>query len=111
MHAGDFFSLFGALLGFILILVLAYWAVRLLSRGYGAQGAGRSIQVVDRVGLGTDKQLLIVKAAGRAFLLGVTAQRIEKLEELDPDALTLPPEGAQEKTFMEVLKNALDRKK
>lgn len=107
MQIGDILSLIGAFLGFILILVLAAWSVRLLGRGYAIQNRGKMIEVVERVGLGTDKQLLIIKAAGRAYLLGVTAQHIEKIEELDPDSL--PPVGGEpgkDNTFLDTFRSA-----
>lgn len=107
MQLGDILSLLGTFLGFILILVLAAWSVRLLSRGYSTQSRGKMIQVVERIGLGTDKQLLIVKAAGRAYLLGVTAQHIEKIEELDPDELPDVFEPGKDGAFLDMFKKAL----
>lgn len=106
-----FLSLLASLVGFAAILAAAWWAVRLLSQGYSMQSKSRMIQVVERIGLGADKQLVIVKAAGRAYLLGVTAQHIEKIEELDPDDLTPAPDTGQDSAFLDVFKNALSPKK
>ena len=110
MQAGDIFSLIGMLAGFALILVLAYWAVKLLSRGYGG-GAGRMVEVLDRVALGQEKQLLVVKTAGKVLLLGVTAHRIEKIEELDAARLPEPAAAAQDGAFLAALKGALQARK
>lgn len=111
MQPGDILSLVGAFAMFILVLVLAAWSVRLLGRGYAIQNKGKMIEIVERVGLGTDKQLLIVKAADRAFLIGVTGQHIEKIEELDP--ASLPPgdgEPGRDSAFLNVFKHAFASK-
>ena len=42
MQSGDVLSLVGMLAGFFLILFLAYWATKVLARGYAAGGAGRN---------------------------------------------------------------------
>lgn len=112
MPLTELFSVFGMLVGFGLILFLAWWFVRLLGRGVAAAGPQRMIQVLDRVSLGADKQLLLVRAGGRVLLLGVTAHRVENLAELPPDALPpqqpLPAEGG---SFLAALKKALDTRK
>ena len=111
MQPGDVLSLVGMLGGFFLILFLAYWATKVLARGYAAGGAGRMIEVLDRMGLGQEKQLLVVRAAGKVLLLGVTAHHIEKLEELDAAALPEPPPSPQSGAFFAALKSALEQKK
>lgn len=111
MQVGDVLSLVGMLGGFFLILFLAYWATRLIGNGYAAAGTGRMIEVLDRMGLGQEKQLLVVKAAGKVLLLGVTAHHIEKLEELDAGALPDLPSSPQGGAFFAALKSALEQKK
>lgn len=111
MQTGDVLSLVGMLGGFFLILFLAYWATRIIGRGYAASGAGRMIEVLDRVGLGQEKQLLVVKAAGKVLLLGVTAHHIERLEELEAGALPAPAPAPQSGAFFAALKSALEQKK
>lgn len=111
MQSGDILSLIGMLGGFFLILFLAYWATKVLARGYAAGGTGRMIEVLDRMGLGQEKQLLVVKAAGKVLLLGVTAHHIEKLEELDADALPETQQPPQSGAFFSALKSALEQKK
>lgn len=111
MTAGDVLSLIAMLGGFFLILFLAYWATKVLARGYAAGGTGHMIEVLDRMGLGQEKQLLVVKAAGKVLLLGVTAHHIEKLEELDAGELPEAPPSPQSGAFFAALKSALEQKK
>ena len=112
MPLKELFSVIGMLAGFGLILLLAWWSVKVLGRGYGATGPRRVIQVLDRVSLGADKQLLAVQAGGRVLLLGATAHHVELLAELDAGALPdPPPPAAQDGGFIAVLKNALEQKR
>ena len=111
MQAGDVFSHIGMLAGYLLILFLAYWATRVLARGYAAGGTGHTLEVLDRMSLGQDKQLVVVKAAGKVLLLGVTGHHIEKLEELDADALPQTPPSPQGGAFFAALKSAMEQKK
>lgn len=111
MQAGDVLSLVGMLGGFLLILFLAYWAARLVGRGYAATGTGQTVQVLDRVPLGQEKQLLVVQAAGRVLLLGVTAHHIETLAELDADALPPPAPAPQGGAFLAAMKSAMLQRK
>lgn len=104
-------AIISTIAGFVLILLLAYWAVRILGRGFAANSMGRMIQVLERISLGADKQLLIVKTADRVFLLGVTAHHIEKLEELQSDKFPVPLSPQREESFLDIFKRALDFKK
>ena len=53
-------SMIGALVIFILILVLAYFATKYIGRRYGTTGAsgGRYVEVLERVAFGPDRCLL-----------------------------------------------------
>lgn len=80
---GGVLSLLGMMLVFILVLVLAWMVTRYLGRHYAMQGQkGNHIELLERTMLGPDRALFIVRVAGKVLLLGVTAQQIEKLEEL-----------------------------
>lgn len=112
MTAWDVLSVLGTLVGFVLLLVLAWWASRAIGRAYAGSGAGCAVQLLDRVALGGEKQLLVVKAAGKVLLLGVTAHQISFLQELDE--AQLPPaaaESGESAPFLAAFKRALDAKK
>ncbi len=110
MTVWDVLSVFGTLVGFILLLVLAWWASRAIGRAYAGSGAGRAVQVLDRVALGGEKQLLVVRAAGKVLFLGVTAHQISFLQELDEAQLPPPAEGPESGPFLAAFRRALDAK-
>lgn len=83
-------SLLGALTAILLVLagasLFTRWAAKggLLSPLGAASGSGR-LQVLDRVGLGKDQFLLVVRAGERYFLLGSSPAGLTVLRELAPE--------------------------
>lgn len=77
-------SLVGGLLLFALVLALAWFCSRWLGGRYGFQSMGRTIRVLERVMVGPDRSLLVVRTGEQVWLLGCTPQHIEKIGELDP---------------------------
>lgn len=106
-------SMVGTLLLMAAVFVGAYYVSKLVSRRYQprAGAAHNSMEVLDRLALGKDQALLLVRTAGRVFLLGVTQQHIERIEELDPDLLPDPAAASDQTkpdfraTFKDALKN------
>ena len=45
--------------------------------------SGGRLRVIDKVGLGRDSMMLVVSVCGKLVLVGVSAQRVEKLADLD----------------------------
>lgn len=93
---------------FILVLVLAYYATKFVGKKYGARGQGsQMIRVLDRVAISQDKQLLIIRAAGKTMLIGTAPHAISKL--CDIDETELPPEPDEEPgpAFSQVLSNLI----
>lgn len=78
-------SLLGGLFLFVLVLVLAWYCSRWLGGRFGFSAAGGTVRVLERVMVGPDRSLLVVRAGEDVLLLGVTPQHIERLGELDPD--------------------------
>ena len=67
------------------ILVLAYWFTRhVAARGFPVgpgQKRSEQFQILDRLALGREEALLLVRAGERYFLLGVTPSGISNLAE------------------------------
>lgn len=80
-------SLIGSILLFVLVLFLAWFCTRWIGKRFGLRTAagGGKIKILDRMALGTDRSLLVVRLEDRVWLLGVTAHHISKIEELDPE--------------------------
>ncbi len=81
-------SMVGTLVLMLAVFAGAYFASRLIGKRYrpGVQGE-KAIRILERAPLGRDQSLLLVKTAGKFFLLGATPQHVEKICELDPEQL------------------------
>ena len=96
------------LLAFLLVLVLAWWTVRMLGRHYTlAGGGGRYMKVLEKLPLSQDKSLCIVQVEQQAFLLGVAPQSIQVICALEGDKLTPLPEETIPLPFAQMLKGML----
>lgn len=84
-----FLSLVMPLFGVLLILFLAYFGTRYLSRHYMKMSSGRTIQVLERAVLGQDKFLALVKAGSKVYLLGVTDKSITTVCEWEGEDLPI----------------------
>lgn len=69
------------------VLALLAGALLVLRRWAAPPMSGRYLRVIDSTALGANKNLTLVRAAGRYFLLAVSANGIEKLVELDASEL------------------------
>lgn len=78
-------SLLGGLFLFVLVLVLAWYCSRWLGGRFGFTATSGNLRVLERVMVGPDRSLLVVRAGEDVLLLGVTPQHIERLCDLDPD--------------------------
>ena len=94
-------SLLGILLVLVLVLGGCYaftrWAGTGLAGRFGVSPAGRQLRVLERLTAGRDQSLLVVKAAGRYFLIGSSPSGFSLLAELTQEEGALwetPSDGA-----------------
>nr|WP_246624844.1 flagellar biosynthetic protein FliO [Oceanobacter mangrovi] len=89
-----------------LILLLAWLAQRLRARGGMAafQGGKQPIRVVASQALGMKERIAVVEVGGKQLVLGITAQQINLLTELDEPLATASEAPA---SFKELLKKAV----
>lgn len=78
-------SLLGGLFLFAAVLFMAWYCTKWIGKRYGVSGAGSRIKILERTPLGPDRCLMVVRLDNRVWLLGVTAQHIDKIDELDPE--------------------------
>lgn len=72
----------------IAVFVGAYYFSKYVGGHYRTRyGATKNLSILESQAVGKDGALLIVKAAGRAFLVGATPREITLLGELDPETL------------------------
>ncbi len=107
LNGNPVISLIGAFMWVVVILALAYWCSRYLGRRYGGGVSGKYLKVIDRVQVGADRYLLLVKLEDHTWLIGVSPAGIQLLSEPE-DFVWEPEEEAQENGaapgFQELLK-------
>lgn len=83
------------LLLFAGILFLAWYTTRLIARKSGpVLGKGSAnLQVLEKLALGQDKCLLLVKAADKTLVVSAAGDQLRLLCEVDTDAV-LPPQAS-----------------
>ena len=87
MNAGEELALLARVVGsLVVVVVLAVLAAR-VTRRTGVRGGGAGLKVVERAGLSREASVAVVEVAGRGLVVGVTAQGVALLTELEPGAL------------------------
>ncbi|HBC98738.1 MAG TPA: flagellar biosynthetic protein FliO [Lachnoclostridium sp.] len=109
-------SLFSALLLTVVILYLSYVFTRSLGKGVGMKRGGTCMQMLDRLPLGQDKAVAIVRAGNHYYLIGIASSQITLLSELSeediPEGISaqIPLTGAEGyESFKKLLKKYTDR--
>lgn len=69
-------------IGVLGLIFFLFYALKKLNKGISVKSGSR-LRVLDRVNIGREGMLLIVSVCGRVMLLGVTAQKVDKLCDLD----------------------------
>jgi flagellar protein FliO/FliZ len=85
----------GVLLEFLglsaLVIGLAYFSLRFLGQRVVARGH-RNLRVREALSLGPNRLLALVEVAGKVYLIGVSPNHIDVLDEVDPERM-LPEES------------------
>ncbi len=104
----------GAIAALALVLFLAWFILRWLNRrvpsmgGGGGKAAGRMITVLDRVHLGKNSSLLLVRVQDKVYLVGISEHTVQTLAEIDdPDGELALPEAGQNPSFTAALRDAV----
>lgn len=93
----------GAIVPVAAILVLAYWCSRYLGKRWGTGNAGSYFQVLDRLQVGPNKYLMLVKLQDKTYLLSSSEKGIELLDKPE-DLQEIPHEPKQAISFQDMLK-------
>ncbi len=81
----------GSLIVVALIMYLAYFVSKNIGKVPFMKNSTSNMQVIDRIMLGQDRSLLIVKIAGNYFLVSSSQNSISILKELNEEDLDLNP--------------------
>lgn len=112
MFGETILRILGAIAALALVLFLAYVILRWLNKRMpgvgGGASSGRMITVLDRVTLGKNSSILLVRVQDRVFLVGISEHAVQTLAEFDdPDGeLTLPAAG-ENPGFSAAMKDAV----
>ena len=77
----------GLIIAIAVILFLSYVFSKYIGRGVMGYSSSSNIKVVDRIILGQDKSLAIVKVGNKYYLIGISSAGINMLNEVSPDDL------------------------
>jgi flagellar biogenesis protein FliO len=74
----------GTIVLMLLVFVGAYYFSKFVSKKYQPKyGNVRNIEIIERMTVGKDQSLALVRVSGKVFLLAFTAQSVTKIEEMD----------------------------
>lgn len=111
-------SLVSVLILTALILYLSYVFTKGLGHRMGLKRAGGCMEMLDRLPLGQDKAIAIVRTGNRYYLIGIASSQITLLAELPEETCKelAPPspdfgEGQGAFPFRDMLKKYADRHK
>lgn len=71
------------IISLVVVLGLAFVVIKFLQKRAMITQMGRWIRIIDQVGIGSNKALLLAEIAGRIYVLGVTDHNISKLLEIE----------------------------
>lgn len=81
----------------IAVIAAAFYTTRFMARRAGGSGKSRHMQVLDRLPISNDKQILLVQAGEKVHMVGVTGQSINHIATLeDADAQSIQPDEEAE---------------
>lgn len=97
------------------VIYLSYWFSRSLSRGAVKINHAKYLSVVDRLVVGQDRYIVIIKVLSQYYLASITGQSIVILKELDGEEIAQNEAQQLEKpqgidTFKNVLSGMLNKK-
>ncbi len=113
---GDILSALFTIAVIFAIFVFTYYATRYIAKNYGAVTGDKQnkIKIIERVPIGRQQSLVLIKTAGRYILLGIGSEKIQKIETFSEDEF---PEDAEQtpddekQSFLSVLLKNIDRSK
>lgn len=99
------------LLALVFVILLAYITIRWMGSRMTGQKGARLIRVLDRVVIGQDKCLLVVRVGQQVMLVGMSGDSVVKLSDL-PELRSLTElHQADSPDFSDAMRDAIERGK
>ena len=95
----------------VAVLLAAWFILKWMGKRMPGQTSSRHIKILDRVVLGQDKCLLLVRVAGKAMLIGMTSGAATKLCDVDEDGLEPDAPLPSAQSFSSVFQSFLAKNK
>ena len=99
----------GTIVLMLAVSVGAYYFSKFVSKKYQPKyGNVRNIEIIERMTVGKDQSLALVRVSGKVFLLAFTAQSVTKIEEMDASLFPENKDIAKigETSFMSIFTDA-----
>ena len=77
-----FWMVVQTILALCFVLILAWGIFRLFGRNLRSRMQGRYMRVLDEIGLGPNRGIVVIEIGGKAFIIGITDHQISMLGEL-----------------------------
>ncbi len=77
------FNFFIFLFAAIIIIVLAYFATRLISLKFNGHSYKRNIKIIERFSFGIDKSLVLIELGDYHYFLYVSKNKIELIDKIE----------------------------
>ena len=106
----------GTIVLMLAVFVGAFYFSKFVSKKYQPKyGNLKNIEIIERMPVGKDQSLALVKVSDRVFLLAFTAQSVTKIEEMDASLFPEKTDSQAEETsfitfFTDAYNNLLNKK-
>lgn len=97
-------SAIGSVLGVIAVVYLAFLCTKWLGKRMNMPSQGKYMTVVDRIVIGQDKTILILRVGAKLSVVGVTQNGINHIADISEADLVEITAPKQDITFQEALK-------
>jgi len=100
-------QLVGSLIGVVLIIFLAYWCTKWLTKKYNSFSSGKHIKVLERCMISQDKILVLSRVKDKVYFMAITAQGVTTIDTWDSAEFPETEENESQPDFAAIFKSKL----
>jgi len=90
------------LFGFVVVLLAAHFVTRWIGKKMGGSGSGKYFCILDRIYLGNESFICLLRMGGNCYIVGVTKSGMQVLDKIEYDDIKILP-STYTHTFPEIL--------